>query len=132
MPRQSAELAARITGPSGHSQPRSARGRYAQPMSAQLFGRDAEMRTMGAFIGSLPRTAGALVLAGPPGAGKTTLLKAGVALAGEHRITVLGTAPTWNEVAGAAARTLFVIDTATDQIRATVPVGRGATSVAAP
>ena len=62
-------------------------------MPAQIFGRDAELRTIGDFLGALPRSPGALVLAGPAGAGKTTLLRAGTALASEHGYTVLATMP---------------------------------------
>lgn len=62
-------------------------------MTAQIFGRDAELRTIGAFLDRLPHSSGAQVLAGPAGAGKTTLLRAGVALACERGLTVLQTMP---------------------------------------
>ena len=67
-------------------------------MSAQIFGRDAELRTIGALIGDLPRSPGALVLTGPAGAGKTTLLRAGAALAAEHAYTVLATTPAHSDL----------------------------------
>jgi DNA replication protein DnaC len=60
-------------------------------MLAQTFGRDAELRTITAFIESLPQSPRALVLAGPAGAGKTTLLTAGASVAAEHAFTVLRT-----------------------------------------
>jgi DNA-binding CsgD family transcriptional regulator len=62
-------------------------------MPTQIFGRDAELRTIGAFLDVLASSPGALVLAGPAGAGKTTLLRAGAALAAEHGFTVLRTMP---------------------------------------
>ena len=46
-------------------------------MPSQIFGRDAELRTIGAFLDVLASSPGSLVLAGPAGAGKTTLLRAG-------------------------------------------------------
>jgi DNA-binding CsgD family transcriptional regulator len=67
-------------------------------MPAQIFGRDAELRTIGAFLGSLPRSPGALVLAGPAGAGKTTLLRAGAAAAAERGFTVLATTPSLSDL----------------------------------
>src|ERR1022692_3177246 len=67
-------------------------------MPAQIFGRDAELRTIGAFLGTLPRSPGALVLAGPAGAGKTTLLRAGASLAAEHGFTVLETMPSQGDL----------------------------------
>jgi len=62
-------------------------------MPAQIFGRDAELDAIGAFLGALPQSPGALVLAGPPGAGKTTLLRAGAGLAADRGFTVLETLP---------------------------------------
>jgi DNA-binding CsgD family transcriptional regulator len=62
-------------------------------MPTEIFGRDAEMRTIAAFLDVLAKSPGSLVLAGPAGAGKTTLLRAGAALAAEHGFTVLRTMP---------------------------------------
>jgi DNA-binding CsgD family transcriptional regulator/tetratricopeptide (TPR) repeat protein len=45
-------------------------------MLAEVFGRDAELRTIDGFLAGLPSASAALVLAGPAGAGKTTLLRA--------------------------------------------------------
>ena len=45
-------------------------------MQAGIFGRDAELRVIDAFLGAVPVAARALVLTGPAGAGKTTLLRA--------------------------------------------------------
>jgi DNA-binding NarL/FixJ family response regulator len=62
-------------------------------MPTAIFGRDAELRTIAAFLDGLAKSPGSLVLAGPAGAGKTTLLRAGAALAAEHEFTVLRTMP---------------------------------------
>ena len=62
-------------------------------MSAGIFGRDAELRTLASFLDGLPAAPGVLVVAGAAGAGKTTLLRAGAALAAEHGFTVLQTMP---------------------------------------
>jgi AAA ATPase domain len=62
-------------------------------MPAQIFGRNAELEAIGAFLSAVARSPGALVLAGPAGAGKTTLLRAGATLAADHGFTVLQTAP---------------------------------------
>ena len=67
-------------------------------MSAGVFGRDAELGTLAAFLDGLPAAAGALVLAGPAGAGKTTLLRAGAALAAKHGFTVLQTTPARSDI----------------------------------
>jgi DNA-binding NarL/FixJ family response regulator len=66
---------------------------YALAMSVTVFGRDAELRALGAFLDGLPADSGAFVLAGAAGAGKTTLLRAGAALAAERGYTVLQTMP---------------------------------------
>ena len=50
-------------------------------MPAEVFGREAELRTVAAFLDGLPAAPGALVIAGEAGMGKTTLLRAGAALA---------------------------------------------------
>jgi DNA-binding CsgD family transcriptional regulator len=62
-------------------------------MAAQVFGRDAELEAIGAFLGALPRSPGAVVLAGAAGAGKTTVLGEGARLAAGHGFTVLRTFP---------------------------------------
>lgn len=67
-------------------------------MSASVFGREAELRTLGAFLDGLPRAPGALVLAGTAGAGKTTLLRAGAALASARGFTVLETIPAQSDL----------------------------------
>ena len=62
-------------------------------MQAGIFGRDAELRVIDAFLGAVPVAARALVLAGPAGAGKTTLLRAVSAQAAGREFTVLQTLP---------------------------------------
>jgi hypothetical protein len=62
-------------------------------MQAGIFGRDAELRVMDAFLGAVPVASRALVLAGPAGAGKTTLLRAAAAHAAGLEFTVLQTLP---------------------------------------
>jgi DNA-binding CsgD family transcriptional regulator len=62
-------------------------------MPTEIFGRDAELLTIGAFLGVMAHSPSSLVLAGPAGAGKTTLLRAGAALARELGYAVLRTMP---------------------------------------
>jgi DNA-binding CsgD family transcriptional regulator len=62
-------------------------------MAAQVFGRDAELEAVGAFLGALPGSPGAVVVAGAAGAGKTTVLGEGVRLAAGRGFTVLKTFP---------------------------------------
>jgi Cdc6-like AAA superfamily ATPase len=40
-------------------------------MTADIFGRDAELAAISSFLGGLRQSAGSVVLAGPPGSGKT-------------------------------------------------------------
>ena len=62
-------------------------------MQQQVFGRDAELAALAEFLAARQHSAGVLVLGGPPGSGKTTLLRAGAAIAAEHGVVVLHTAP---------------------------------------
>ncbi len=62
-------------------------------MSGQIFGRDAELQALTAFLGAIEHSATAMVLAGPPGAGKTTLMRAASQLAADRGCTVLATTP---------------------------------------
>jgi DNA-binding CsgD family transcriptional regulator len=62
-------------------------------MPAQIFGRDAELQVIDAFLDSRTSSPGAMVLAGAAGAGKTTLLRAGAVLAAERGFTVLHSSP---------------------------------------
>jgi DNA-binding CsgD family transcriptional regulator len=67
-------------------------------MRQQVFGRDAELAALSAFLTSRRHSAGALVLPGPAGSGKTTLLRAGAALAAEQGFCVLETTPARSEL----------------------------------
>jgi DNA-binding CsgD family transcriptional regulator len=58
-----------------------------------VFGRDAELSVVDAFLAGLADGPGALVLAGEPGAGKTTVLRAGLERAESLGYTVLRTLP---------------------------------------
>ena len=58
-----------------------------------VFGRDAELSALDAFLAGLSSAPGALVLAGEPGAGKTTVLRAGLERAEGLGYTVLRTLP---------------------------------------
>jgi DNA-binding CsgD family transcriptional regulator/energy-coupling factor transporter ATP-binding protein EcfA2 len=71
---------------------------YALAMSPEIFGRDAELAEIRAFLAGLRQSAAALVLAGPPGSGKTTLLRATAELAREQGYLVLLTTPARSEV----------------------------------
>jgi|HubBroStandDraft_5_1064220.scaffolds.fasta_scaffold06800_3 DNA-binding CsgD family transcriptional regulator/energy-coupling factor transporter ATP-binding protein EcfA2 len=79
-------------------------------MSAEIFGRDAELAEIRAFLAGLRRSAAALVLAGPPGSGKTTLLRAAAALASEQGYSVLLTTPARSEVRLAFAGLTDLLD----------------------
>jgi DNA-binding CsgD family transcriptional regulator/tetratricopeptide (TPR) repeat protein len=67
-------------------------------MPGQVFGRDAELTVLAAFLRGLPGGPGALVLSGPAGAGKTTLLRAAVSEATALGMTVLATQPAGSDV----------------------------------
>ena len=67
-------------------------------MPGQVFGRDAELSMLAAFLRGLAGGPGALVLSGPAGAGKTTLLRAAVAEATALGMTVLATQPAGSDV----------------------------------
>ncbi len=67
-------------------------------MSAEVFGRDAELRHLGAFIDRLSLGPAGLVLAGDAGAGKTTLLRAGARLAVGRGFAVSQTTPARSDV----------------------------------
>jgi DNA-binding CsgD family transcriptional regulator len=79
-------------------------------MSADIFGRDAELAEIDAFLTGLSESAGSLVLAGPPGSGKTTLLRAAVARAAERGYLVLLTTPARSEVRLAFAGLTDLLD----------------------
>ena len=67
-------------------------------MSAEVVGRDAEMRTVAAFLDELAAGPAALVVAGEAGAGKTTLLRAAAEMAAGRGIAVLRTTPSRSDV----------------------------------
>jgi DNA-binding CsgD family transcriptional regulator len=67
-------------------------------MTTGVFGRDAELATLEAFLDSVPGSPGALVLAGPAGAGKTTLVRVVMAQATARGFAVLHTMPARGEV----------------------------------
>ena len=73
-------------------------------MSAEIFGRDAELAEIRAFLAGVRRSAAALVLAGPPGSGKTTLLRAAAELASDQGYSVLVTTPARSEVRAGVRR----------------------------
>jgi DNA-binding CsgD family transcriptional regulator len=79
-------------------------------MSADIFGRDAELAAISSFLGGLRQSAGSVVLAGPPGSGKTTLLRAAVALARDQGYSVLLTTPARSEVKLAFAGLADLLD----------------------
>jgi DNA-binding CsgD family transcriptional regulator/energy-coupling factor transporter ATP-binding protein EcfA2 len=79
-------------------------------MSAEIFGRDAELAEVRAFLAGLRQSAGALVLAGPAGSGKTTLLRAAATLGGEQGYSVLLTTPARSEVRLAFAGLTDLLD----------------------
>jgi len=66
-------------------------------MSAEVVGRQAELRVIGGFLESIRTGPRALMLDGQPGIGKTTLLQAGIAEAVERGYTVLFCRPAQSE-----------------------------------
>jgi ATP/maltotriose-dependent transcriptional regulator MalT len=79
-------------------------------MSAEIFGRDAELAEIRGFLAGLRQSAAALVLAGPAGSGKTTLLRATAQLASEQGYAVLLTTPARSEVRLAFAGLTDLLD----------------------
>jgi DNA-binding CsgD family transcriptional regulator len=67
-------------------------------MSAEVVGRDAELRTVAAFLDELAAGPAVLVVAGEAGAGKTTLLRAAAEMAAEQGISVLRATPSHSDV----------------------------------
>ena len=67
-------------------------------MSEAIFGRDAELGMLEAFLAGLPSAARALVIAGPAGAGKTTLLRAAAGRAADLGYAVVQTLPSQSDV----------------------------------
>jgi DNA-binding CsgD family transcriptional regulator/tetratricopeptide (TPR) repeat protein len=66
-------------------------------VSAEVVGRQAELRVIGGFLESIANGPRALMLDGQPGIGKTTLVQAGVAEAIERGYTVLSCRPSQSE-----------------------------------
>jgi len=79
-------------------------------MSADIFGRDAELAEICALLAGLRQSAAALVLAGPAGSGKTTLLRAAAMLAGQQGYRVLLTSSARSEVRLAFAGLADLLD----------------------
>lgn len=79
-------------------------------MPAGIFGREAELAEIRAFVAGLRRSGAALVLAGPAGSGKTTLLRAAAAMAGEEGYRVVLTTPARSEVRLAFAGLADLLD----------------------
>jgi DNA-binding CsgD family transcriptional regulator len=90
-------------------------------MSADIFGRDAELAEISAFLTDLRQSARALVLAGPPGSGKTTLMRAAAALASERGYQVLQTAPARGDVRLAFAGLADLLDGPAGDVIADLP-----------
>ncbi len=67
-------------------------------MPGAVFGRDAELGTLDAFLTGLPSGPAALVLAGTAGAGKTTLLRAGLEQVTSLGYTTLRTSPSQSDM----------------------------------
>jgi AAA ATPase domain len=67
-------------------------------VTVEVFGRDAELATLEAFLDGMRGSPGAVVLAGPPGAGKTTLVRVVMAQATARGFAVLHTMPSRSDV----------------------------------
>lgn len=85
-------------------------------MRAGIFGRDAELRALDAFLDGLPSAPSAMVLAGGAGAGKTTLLRAGMERAAALGYTVLRTLPSRSDMRLAFAGLADLLDAHLDVI----------------
>jgi DNA-binding NarL/FixJ family response regulator len=90
-------------------------------MSAEVFGRDAELGMLTAFLDQLPAGAAAMVLAGEPGAGKTTLLRAAFGLAASRELTILQTRPARNELSLAFAGLADLLELHLDVVLGDLP-----------
>lgn len=90
-------------------------------MPTEIFGRDAEIATIGTFLDVLARSPGSMVLAGPAGAGKTTLLRAGSALAAGHGFTVLRTMPAPGDVRLAFAGLADLLEPCLEAVTSELP-----------
>ena len=90
-------------------------------MSAEIFGRDAELAEIRAFLAGVRQSAAALVLAGPPGSGKTTLLRAAAELASDQGYSVLLTTPARSEVRLAFAGLADLLDGAPSTVIEKLP-----------
>ncbi len=90
-------------------------------MSADIFGREAELRALTTFLDGLAAGPAALVLAGEAGAGKTTLLRAGAALAAERGMIVLQSAPATGDVRLAFAGLSDLLEPRLDDVIGELP-----------
>src|SRR5690349_2348229 len=99
-------------GPVGRSAARA----YSAGMRAGIFGRDAELRALDAFLEGLSSAPSAVVLAGGAGAGKTTLLRAGMERAAGLGYTVLRTLPSQSDMRLAFAGLADLLDAHLDVI----------------
>src|SRR5262245_43153527 len=68
-----------------------------QPQSARLFGRQEELRDIGAAFDGIPAHGYALAIVGDPGAGKSALLRAAADEAGRRGLVVLSVRGTEEE-----------------------------------
>lgn len=94
---------------------------YSAPMPGSVFGRDAELGVVDAFLAGLSDP-GALVLAGSAGAGKTTLVRAALERAAGAGCTVLRTFPSPSDMRLAFAGLADLLGARIDAILPELPV----------
>ena len=90
-------------------------------MPGGVFGRDAELSVIDAFLAGLAAAPGALVLAGEPGAGKTTVLRAGLDRAEGLGYTVLRTLPSRSDMRLAFAGLADLLGSRLDEVLPGLP-----------
>ena len=90
-------------------------------MPQAIFGRDAELRMLTAFLSGLPSAARATVIAAPAGSGKTTLLRAAQARAHDLGYAVLATQPSQSDVRLAFAGLADLLGPALDAVLDELP-----------
>lgn len=90
-------------------------------MRGGIFGREAELGVLDAFLAGLPSAPGALVLAGTAGAGKTTLLRAGLEEIASLGYTTLRTLPSQSDMRLAFAGLADLLGPRLDAVLAGLP-----------
>jgi len=89
--------------------------------ASEVVGRDGELDTISAFLGSPEDRAGALVLEGPPGIGKTTLWRCGLHKADERAYRVLACSAAVSEAQLSFTALRDLLEVAFDEVADRLP-----------